>query len=531
MLVLGIETTCDETAAAVVKRHDDGSATILSNVVLSQIAEHAAFGGVVPEIAARAHVEALDLIIATAMADAGQDFGALDGIAAAAGPGLIGGVIVGLTTGKAIALVHEKPLIAVNHLEAHALTARLTDGTAFPYCLFLASGGHTQIVAVRGVGDYVRLGTTRDDAIGEAFDKTAKLLGLGYPGGPQVEQEAARGDAARFTLPRPMIGRKDADFSLSGLKTALRLEAEKIAPLSDQDVADLCASFQRAVVETVADRLRHGLRMFRERFGVPSALVASGGVAANGAIRAALLHLAAADNVPLVVPPPALCTDNGAMIAWAGAERLAYGLCDTLDTAPRARWPLAQVGKPGGAETENAATGEPGTAGGPPALPDAPDAGGTPAVPETLTAEAAVPTATIETATPAGVPGSPEGETRLSASPLAGEGQEGGPAATTEPAAGPPPPPSPASGEGEAAAGASGSVPAEPPAGQEQASEPSAASSPETQTTPDGASAEPSAKPVPPSEPDTASAGAPAKPEAESKADSLAPASKPPAAA
>src|SRR5690349_16040865 len=227
MNILGIETTCDETAAAVVSRSDDGSGRILSNIVLSQISEHAEFGGVVPEIAARAHVEALDRIIAKAMAEAQISFDALDGIAAAAGPGLIGGVIVGLTTAKAIALVHEKPLIAVNHLEAHALTARLTDGAAFPYCLFLASGGHTQVVAVRGVGDYVRLGTTRDDAIGEAFDKTAKLLGLGYPGGPKVEQEAARGDASRFTLPRPMIGRRDADFSLSGLKTALRLEAER----------------------------------------------------------------------------------------------------------------------------------------------------------------------------------------------------------------------------------------------------------------------------------------------------------------
>src|SRR5215469_10554870 len=293
MVVLGIETTCDETAAAVVERPAEGRGRILSNIVLSQIDEHAAFGGVVPEIAARAHVEALDRIIATAMADAGRDFGALDGVAASAGPGLIGGVIVGLTTAKAISLVTEKPLIAVNHLEAHALTARLTDGTPFPYCLFLASGGHTQIVAVLGVGQYVRLGTTLDDAMGEAFDKTAKLLGLGYPGGQRVEQEAARGDAARFTLPRPMIGRQDADFSLSGLKTALRLEAEKIAPLTDQDVADLCASFQRAVVETVIDRLRHGLRMFRERFGPPSALVAAGGVAANGALRDALLSLAA----------------------------------------------------------------------------------------------------------------------------------------------------------------------------------------------------------------------------------------------
>ena len=263
MIILGIETTCDETAAAVVSRTDDGRGQILSNVILSQISEHAAFGGVVPEIAARAHVEALDHIIAKAMAEAKVSFESLDGIAAAAGPGLIGGVIVGLTTAKAIALAHDKPLMAVNHLEAHALTARLTDGTPFPYCLFLASGGHTQILGVRGVGDYLRLGGTVDDAIGEAFDKTAKLLGLGYPGGPLVEKEAARGDAARFALPRPMIGRRDADFSLSGLKTALRLEAQKIAPLSDQDVADLCASFQQAVVDVVKDRLRSGLRMFR----------------------------------------------------------------------------------------------------------------------------------------------------------------------------------------------------------------------------------------------------------------------------
>jgi len=349
MLVLGIETTCDETAAAVVERADDGRGAILANVVLSQLTQHAAFGGVVPEIAARAHVEALDLIIATAMADAGRSFASLDGIAAAAGPGLIGGVIVGLTTAKAIALVHEKPLIAVNHLEAHALTARLTDATPFPFCLFLASGGHTQVVAVRGVGDYVRLGTTRDDAIGEAFDKIAKLVGLGYPGGPRVEAEAVRGDRGRFALPRPMIGRPDADFSLSGLKTALRLEAEKIAPLSDQDVADLCASFQLAVVEMVVDRLRQGLRIFRQRFGAPSALVAAGGVAANQAIRDAMLDVALQDEVELVVPPPALCTDNGAMIAWAGAERLAHGLCDTLDTAPRARWPLDEVAKPAAA--------------------------------------------------------------------------------------------------------------------------------------------------------------------------------------
>src|SRR3954447_1691517 len=224
MLVLGIETTCDETAAAVVERGAGGRGRILSNIVLSQIDAHAAFGGVVPEIAARAHVDVLDSVLAQAMQQAGCTFDRLDGVAAAAGPGLIGGVIVGLTTAKAISLVTGKPLMAVNHLEAHALTARLTDHTPFPYCLFLASGGHTQILAVRGVGDYVRLGTTVDDAIGEAFDKTAKLLGLGYPGGPQVEKEALQGNKSRFALPRPMLGKPNADFSLSGLKTALRIE-------------------------------------------------------------------------------------------------------------------------------------------------------------------------------------------------------------------------------------------------------------------------------------------------------------------
>ncbi|HXX09649.1 MAG TPA: tRNA (adenosine(37)-N6)-threonylcarbamoyltransferase complex transferase subunit TsaD [Pseudolabrys sp.] len=355
MIVLGIETTCDETAAAVIERLDDGRGRILSNVVLSQVSEHAAFGGVVPEIAARAHVEVLDVIIADVMTQAGCNFDAIDGVAAAGGPGLIGGVIVGLTTAKAIALVKNKPLIAVNHLEAHALTARLTNNTPFPYCLFLASGGHTQILAVRGVGDYVRLGTTQDDAIGEAFDKTAKLLGLGYPGGPEVEREAARGNASRFALPRPMHGRKDADFSLSGLKTALRLEAEKIAPLSDQDVADLCASFQQAIVDVVFDRLRTGLRLFRSRFGSPTALVAAGGVAANQAIRKALNRLAFEVGTTLVAPPLELCTDNGAMIAWAGAERLALGLTDSLNVAPRARWPLDEIAAAEGARRRTAA--------------------------------------------------------------------------------------------------------------------------------------------------------------------------------
>src|SRR5215472_11914809 len=252
MLVLGIETTCDETAAAVVRRHPDGAGEIVSNVVLSQSA-HAAYGGVVPEIAARAHVDLLDMVIAKAMVEAEVNFAALDGVAAAAGPGLIGGVIVGLTTAKAIALVAGKPLAAVNHLEAHALTARLTNQAAFPYCLFLASGGHTQIVAVLGVGDYVRLGTTLDDALGEAFDKAAKLLGLPYPGGPKVEAMALEGRPS-IALPRPMLGRTEPHFSLAGLKTALRHEALARAPLSDKHIADLAASFQEAVADIVRDR-------------------------------------------------------------------------------------------------------------------------------------------------------------------------------------------------------------------------------------------------------------------------------------
>ncbi|MEH2473143.1 N6-L-threonylcarbamoyladenine synthase [Nitrobacteraceae bacterium AZCC 2161] len=340
MLVLGIETTCDETAAAVIERQPDGSGRILSNIVHSQIDDHAPFGGVVPEIAARAHVDLLDGIVRRAMQEADVNFAQLTGVAAAAGPGLIGGVIVGLTTAKAIAMVHDTPLIAVNHLEAHALTPRLSCPLAFPYCLFLASGGHTQIVAVIGVGQYVRLGTTVDDAMGEAFDKVAKMLGLPYPGGPQVERAAAGGDPKRFAFPRPMLGRADANFSLSGLKTAVRNEASRIAPLEPQDVSDLCASFQAAVLESTADRLSVGLRLFQDQFGAPRALVAAGGVASNQAIRGALQAVAAKAQTTLIIPPPALCTDNGAMIAWAGAERLALGLTDTMEAPPRARWLL-----------------------------------------------------------------------------------------------------------------------------------------------------------------------------------------------
>jgi N6-L-threonylcarbamoyladenine synthase len=340
MRVLGIETTCDETAAAVVQTRPGGSGEILSNEIMSQIAEHAAFGGVVPEIAARAHIETIDRLVELALDRAGTELADLDGIAAAAGPGLIGGVIVGLTTAKALALASRKPFIAVNHLEAHALTARLTDELAFPYLLLLVSGGHTQLVAVKGVGDYLRLGSTVDDAAGEAFDKVGKMLGLPYPGGPRVEKLAADGNATRFDLPRPMLGRPNPDFSFSGLKTAVRLEVERAGPLTAADVADVCASFQAAVVDTIIDRCRAALRLFRESVGQPTAMVVAGGVAANGAIRRALMRFCGEAGLRLVPPPASLCTDNGAMIAWAGIERLSLGLVDDMTFAAKPRWPL-----------------------------------------------------------------------------------------------------------------------------------------------------------------------------------------------
>jgi N6-L-threonylcarbamoyladenine synthase len=239
-----------------------------------------------------------------------------------------------------LAMAARKPFIAVNHLEAHALTARLTDGIEFPYLLLLVSGGHTQLISVRGVGDYKRLGTTIDDAVGEAFDKVAKMLGLPYPGGPQVEKQAMNGDPQRFAFPRPMLRRPGADFSLSGLKTAVRLEAERIAPLRPGDIADICASFQASIVDVIIDRIRNALKAFRQQEGDPTALVVAGGVAANGAIRRALSRFCGESGLNLITPPPVLCTDNGAMIAWTGIERLRLGLTDGLDFAARPRWPL-----------------------------------------------------------------------------------------------------------------------------------------------------------------------------------------------
>ncbi|WP_075291654.1 tRNA (adenosine(37)-N6)-threonylcarbamoyltransferase complex transferase subunit TsaD [Pararhizobium arenae] len=347
LTILGIETSCDETAASVVLRDAEGHGEILGDVVLSQLEEHSVYGGVVPEIAARAHVEALDTLIEEALARAGKTLKDIDAIAATSGPGLIGGLLVGLMTGKAIARSSGKPLYAVNHLEGHALTARLTDGLAFPYLMLLVSGGHTQLILVRGVGDYERWGTTIDDALGEAFDKTAKLLGLPYPGGPAVERAARNGNPDRFVFPRPLVGEARLDFSFSGLKTAVRQAAQSIEPVSEQDIADICASFQKAISRTLKDRIGRGLQRFKQEFSNLStepALVVAGGVAANQALRATLQSLCDTNGFRFIAPPLQLCTDNAAMIAWAGAERMAAGLpSDDLTVAPRSRWPLDQT--------------------------------------------------------------------------------------------------------------------------------------------------------------------------------------------
>ena len=347
-VILGIETSCDETAAAVVTRSADGAPKILSNVVYSQIDDHAAYGGVVPEIAARAHAEALDGIVTAALEEAGLSLADISATAATAGPGLIGGLIVGSVTAKAIAHARGIPFIAINHLEGHALTPRLTDALSYPYLMLLVSGGHTQIVLVRGLADYERWGTTIDDALGEAFDKTAKLLNLGHPGGPMVERAAESGDPKRFAFPRPMRGEARLDFSFSGLKTAVRQTAEKNAPLAPQDVSDLAASFQAACADTIADRMARAFARFREvlpDIAHPTIAVA-GGVAANRTIRIVLETAAKTAGFNLVAPPLSLCTDNGAMIAYAGLERFEAGIADSLDTPVRSRWPLDEAAQP-----------------------------------------------------------------------------------------------------------------------------------------------------------------------------------------
>jgi N6-L-threonylcarbamoyladenine synthase len=327
MIILGIESSCDETAAALVT----GDRQVLAHRLLGQEAAHAPFGGVVPEIAARAHVEALEPLIVAALADAKLTLADVDAIAATAGPGLIGGVMVGLVTGKALAHAAGKPLIAVNHLEGHALSPRLSDpDLKFPYLLLLVSGGHCQLLLVEGVGAYRRLATTIDDAAGEAFDKTAKLLGLGFPGGPAVERAAALGNPKAVPLPRPLKGSPEPHFSFAGLKSAVARVVGQYSP------EDLAASFQAAVVDCLIDRTTKALRTSHGA----TALVVAGGVAANTAVRGALQTLASAHGLRFVAPPLWLCTDNAAMIGWAGAERFAAGLTDPLDVAARPRWPL-----------------------------------------------------------------------------------------------------------------------------------------------------------------------------------------------
>lgn len=347
-VILGIETSCDDTAASLVRRRPDGACEILSNVVWTDHGDHQAYGGVVPEIAARSHVERLDLTIARALDEAGMTFGDLDAVAATAGPGLVGGVMVGLTAGKAISIAHDLPLIPVNHLEGHALSVRMTDAAPFPYLLLLISGGHTQLIEVEGLGRYRRLGTTIDDAAGEAFDKTAKLLGLGAPGGPRIESAAVGGRYDRYDLPQPLRNRKGCDFSFSGLKTAVREHAHSMADeagrMAGQDIADLAASFQYAVARHLTQRTEKAMAMTPSREG-QKRLVVAGGVAANCTIKAMLGALCERNDWRLISPPAKYCTDNGAMIAWAGAERYAAGMTpdstEALAMAPRARWPLA----------------------------------------------------------------------------------------------------------------------------------------------------------------------------------------------
>src|SRR6185437_9209487 len=337
LTVLGIETSCDETAVAIV---GERGTRIRANLVQSQLAEHAPYGGVVPEIAARAHLDHVDALVRRALDEAGLGLGDVDGIAASAGPGLIGGLLVGTMAGKGLAWAAGKPYIAVNHLEAHALTARLSGDIAFPYLLLLVSGGHSQLLVCLGVGRFVQLGTTRDDAAGEAFDKAAKLLGLAQPGGPAIERAAQGGDSDRFSLPRPLKGRSGCDFSFSGLKTAVRERVEASSPLGPDDVADLAAAVERAVCEALVDRTANAVVWFVRHYPEGRTLVAAGGVAANTRLRTRLAALAAGAGIDFVAAPPALCTDNGAMIAWAGLERLRLGLTDGLDAPVRPRWPL-----------------------------------------------------------------------------------------------------------------------------------------------------------------------------------------------
>ncbi|MBQ8251324.1 MAG: tRNA (adenosine(37)-N6)-threonylcarbamoyltransferase complex transferase subunit TsaD [Alphaproteobacteria bacterium] len=335
-IILGIESSCDETACALVNEKKE----ILASIVWSQYDEHRRFGGVVPEIAARAHLEKCDLLINELMKKANKKFEDLSAVAVAGGPGLIGGVLVGVMTAKTIALAHNLPFIAVNHLEGHSLTARLSHPVEFPYLLLLTSGGHCQVLIVEDVGKYKKLGGTIDDSAGEAFDKVAKMLGVGYPGGPNVEKAAKDGDEKRFKFPVPMKGREGCDFSFSGLKTAVRVAIEKLDTITEQDKKDICASFQKAVVAQMQDRLTNAIRVFKENYPNAKDMVVAGGVAANMSVRNMLQTLADKNDLKFSAPPIGLCTDNGVMIAWAGMERFLKGKFDSFDFKARPRWPL-----------------------------------------------------------------------------------------------------------------------------------------------------------------------------------------------
>ena len=335
-LVLGIESSCDETACAIVNDKKE----VLASVVWSQYDEHRSFGGVVPEIAARAHLEKCDILIKEVMDKAGKSFSDLSAVAVAGGPGLIGGVLVGVMTAKAIALAHQLPFIAVNHLEGHALTARLSAPVTFPYLLLLTSGGHCQVLVVEGVGKYRKLGGTIDDSAGEAFDKVAKMLDVGYPGGPNVEKRAKEGNPKSFHFPVPMKGREGCDFSFSGLKTSVRTTIERLSELTDTIKNDICASFQSAVIAQMSDRLNHAIEIFKRDYPQGKYLVVAGGVAANVAVRSMLEEKAKINDLIFSAPPIKLCTDNGVMIAWAGMERHLIGLSDSLEFKARPRWPL-----------------------------------------------------------------------------------------------------------------------------------------------------------------------------------------------
>ncbi len=343
MLVLGIETSCDETSAAVVSSEK----VILSNVLISQIDEHKTFGGVVPEVGARAHLEVLETIISQALQQASITLDDLEGIAVTAGPGLIGGVFVGVTMAKAIAAAKKIPFLAINHLAGHALTARLVEPLDFPYLLLLVSGGHSQLLIVKSALEYTLLGTTLDDAVGEAFDKVAKILGLPYPGGPSIERLARLGDPKKFQLPQPLLYHKDASlkcsFSFSGLKTAVRQEMAKLPFVQETECQDMAASFQATVIDILTDRCSNALEICLHQGFSLNAFVVAGGVASNQPLREALQKVCQKFGIKFIAPPAVLCTDNAAMIAWAGIEKLKLKAIDSLDFAPKPRWPLESI--------------------------------------------------------------------------------------------------------------------------------------------------------------------------------------------